>query len=124
MDKGSSEGYVIAHADKTVLRISGLSVRGLNAGSLEELLSRRLGSVARVIGVTGSSVEMDLYGVEEEQILKDANGIIKTVALAQGITLTDLAEITKAEKIVPVHFSEIPGMPAMGCAKERWLRHE
>ena len=48
--------YIIVHADKTVLKISGLKIKGMNTKQLEDLLSERLHTYARVIGVTGDSV--------------------------------------------------------------------
>ena len=52
--------YIIAHADKSVLKISGLTVKGLNTLQIEELLAAKLKTAVRVIGVTGESIEMDL----------------------------------------------------------------
>ena len=114
------DNYVIAHADKTVLKIRGINVKGLDASALEKLLTEKLQSVVRVIGVTGSSIEMDLYGVDEESILKDEAGFIQTVSLSDGITVSDITEISYAKKIVPVDFNEIPQL--QGCAKQRWAQ--
>jgi hypothetical protein len=116
------DNYVIAYADKTVLKIHGISVKGLDAGALEKLLSEKLQSVVRVIGVTGDSIAMDLYGVDEESILKDEAGIIHTVSLTNGITVSDVTEISYAKKIVPVNFDEIPELK--GCAKQRWAEND
>lgn len=121
-DRVKSDSAIIVHADKTVLKIGGLKIRGLNTGDLERILTQRLQSTVRVIGVTGTSVDMDVYGVDEERILRDSDGIIRAVALAQGITLTDLAAVERAEKIIPVAFDAIPGRS--GCAGERWIRHD
>ena len=52
--------YIIAHADKSVLKISGLTVKGLNTLQIEELLAAKLKTAVRVIGVTGESIEMDV----------------------------------------------------------------
>ena len=55
------------------------------------MLLDKLKSVVRIIGVTGQSIEMDVYGIAEEDIQKDENGIIKAIAMAEGITLSDIA---------------------------------
>lgn len=34
--------YIIAHADKSVLKISGLEVKGLNTKQLEQILGEKL----------------------------------------------------------------------------------
>ena len=57
-----AETAVIVHADKTVMRITGLRVQGLDTRALEQLLAERLATAVRVIGVTGEAVEMDVYG--------------------------------------------------------------
>ena len=114
------DDYVIVHADKMVLKIRGVNVKGLDASALEEKLAEKLQSVVRVIGVTGSSIDMDLYGVDEENILKDEAGIIHTVSLTDGITVSDVTGISYAKKIVSVDFDEIPNLE--GCAKQRWAQ--
>ena len=119
MDMDKNGNYVIALADKTVLKIQGLRIKGLDLGKLEETLTAKLQSVVRIIGVTGQSLHMDVYGVDEERFLKDSNGIIKTISLFEGITATEVTEMAYAEKIVAVDFQAIPHKPA-GCAAERW----
>ena len=42
--------YIIAHADKTVLRISGLKIHGMDTRQVEELLEKKLHTFVRVIG--------------------------------------------------------------------------
>ena len=119
MIEESVQNFVVAHADKTVLKIGGITVKGLNTRQLEELLTERLQSVVRVIGVTGESIDMDVYGLDESDILRKEDGIITAVSLAEGITLTDLSKIISAKKIVPVHYDEIPEK-LRGCGRERW----
>lgn len=116
--------FIIAHADKTVLKISGLQVRGLNTRQLEELLSERLHTFVRVIGVTGDRVEMDVYNLEPEQIAKDEQGIIQTVALTEGITASEISAISCNKKIVEVDFDAVPGRPTSDCPRERWMKFE
>jgi len=115
-----SRERVIAYADKVILKISGISVKGLNARELEESLSCRLQTGIRVIGVTGNSIDMDVYGMDEESILRDESGIIHTISLSPGITAGELAKIACAEKIVPVDMDAVPALTP-GCAMERWL---
>ncbi len=113
--------HIIVQVDKTVVKISGLSVRGLNIGELERLLRERLQSLVRVIGVTGESVELDVYGVDEADILRDEDGLIRTVALARGITVSDVSRMERVEKIREVPYDRIPPYIAGTCTGERWL---
>ncbi len=115
------DNKVIVQVDKTVVKITGIDVKGLNIQQLEALLKDKLKSVVRIIGVTGSSLEMDVYGVEEEDVLKEKNGLIKAVALADGITLTDLAQISSVSKIKTVDINDVPKYSEGQCLKERWL---
>ena len=62
---------IIAFADKTVFSIKGLEVKGLNTEQIEDALMKKLGTIVRVIGVTSDRIEMDVYGIEPEQILRD-----------------------------------------------------
>ena len=113
--------YIIAHADKAVMKISGLEVKGLNTVQLEQILTEKLKTFVRVIGVTGDHVEMDLYNIEPERVRRDAAGIIKSVALAEGITVTDVTTMSCSDRILQVDFSEIPEQPISDCPMERWL---
>ena len=113
--------FIIAHADKTVLKIGGLRVKGLNTRQLEELLEAKLQTPVRVIGVTGDRVEMDVYGLDPEQIAQDEQGIIQTISLAHGITASEVAAISCNKKIVPVNFDAIPEHPISDCPRERWI---
>ena len=115
------DSKILVQVDKTVIRISGLSVRGLNTKQLEDLLADRLKSDVRVIGVTGDSVEMDVYGVEESDILRDEAGIIKIVSMAEGITVSDISQLSQVKKIQEVDFDHIPEYREYGCRKERWM---
>jgi hypothetical protein len=119
-ERDEQAAVVFAYADKTMLRISGLSVRGLNAGRLEEMLTRELNSLVRVIGVTGQSIDMDVYGLDEANILRDEKKIIKAVALAEGITLTDLASLACSGKTTDVEAAGLTRPAGPHCAGERW----
>lgn len=114
------ENKVIVQVDKTVVKITGLEIKGLNIQQLEKIIKDKLKSVVRIIGVTGNSIEMDVYGIEEENILKEKDGIIKAIALAEGITVSDLVEIDSVEKIKNHHIDNVPEYN-QGCRGERWL---
>lgn len=111
---------IIVQVDKTVIKITGLRIKGLNVQELEEILRERLKSVVRIIGVTGSFIEMDVYGINEKDILEQKDGIIKAISFAEGITVTDLTEMDKVEKIKCVDINNIPE-DTHGCKGERWL---
>jgi hypothetical protein len=114
--------FIIAYADKTVLKVSGLQIKGMNTQQLEQHLSEKLNSFVRVIGVTGEQIEMDVYNINPEQIAKDEHGLIQAIALIEGITVTDLTAISCNEKIVDVDFNLIPNQPISDCPRERWMK--
>ncbi|WP_300692936.1 hypothetical protein [uncultured Oscillibacter sp.] len=113
---------IIAFADKTVFSITGLSVKGLNTEQIEGILSKKMGAIVRVIGVTSQRIEMDVYGIDPSQILRDENDVIKAVACAEGISLTDLAQVEQAERIVDVDYNEVTVPDGPYCARERWRK--
>ncbi len=119
-----SEEYIIAYADKSVLKISGLSIKGMSTTQVEDLLSDKLKAFVRVIGVTGDSIEMDVYDIDPEQVRKNAEGVIDTIALAEGITVSDITNLSCSDKIVPVDFNSIPDEPISDCPMERWIKRE
>ena len=116
--------YIIAHADKSVLKISGLKVKGLNTKQLEEILSEKLHTFVRVIGVTGDNKEMDVYEIDPEQVRKNEAGLIESLALAEGITTTDITKMLCSDKIVEVDYDSIPDEPISDCARERWMKRQ
>lgn len=115
------DNNVIVQVDKTVIKITGLTVKGLNIQELEAIIKDKLKSVVRIIGVTGSSVEMDIYGIEEEAVLKASDGLIKAISLADGLTISDVTKIASVEKIKSVDFDKLPEYQEGTCMKERWL---
>lgn len=115
---------ILVQVDKTVVKITGLSVKGLNVQQLEELLQDKLKSMVRIIGVTGTSVEMDVYGIEESEILRDQDGLIKTISLADGITVSDVTQLSQVKKIHSVDIEHIPPYKPTGCRGERWLEYD
>lgn len=111
---------VIVQVDKTVVKIGGLDVKGLNIQQLEEILQNKLKSLVRIIGVTGSSIEMDVYGLEESNILREEDGLIKAIALAEGINISDVTTLSYVKKIKSVNIDSIPEYKEDGCGGERW----
>lgn len=118
------ENYVIAHVDKTVIKIKGLKINGMKPFQLEEALNDRIKRQIRVIGVTGNSIDMDVYGLEPEAILKDEEGIINTISTIEGVKATEVAKIYSAKKALEVELDDIPIGKYSGCAKERWINFD
>jgi hypothetical protein len=114
--------YIIAYADKSVMKISGLRVKGLNTKQLEHTLIEKLRTLVRVIGVTGEDIEMDVYDIEPDLIKRNEKGLIEAISLTEGITVTEISKLMCSEKIVEVDFDKIPDQPISGCAKERWMK--
>lgn len=115
---------IIVYTDKTVVKVQGLDVKGLDTRALEKILMDKFHSVVRIIGVTGSSIDMDIYGIDPEQIQKDEHGLIQAISTTEGVTATELAKLAGAEKIVPVDINHIPQRDHDYCARERWLHHD
>ena len=103
-----SQEFIIAAADKSILKISGIHVRGLNTQDLERRLSERLHTLVRVIGVTGEQIEMDVYGIDPAQIRKDEKAVIQAISLVEGISAEDLCQISVSEKIIDVNIDDVP----------------
>lgn len=106
-----SQEFIIAAADKSILKISGIHVRGLNTQDLERRLSERLHTLVRVIGVTGEQIEMDVYGIDPAQIRKDEKAVIQAISLVEGISAEDLCQISVSEKIIDVNIDDVPDKP-------------
>jgi len=115
---------VIVYADKTVIKIKGLDIMGLDTRELEKKLTDRLRSVVRVIGVTGDSIDMDIYGIEPDKILEDEEGIIHVISTSDGISPTEVARLAEAKRIVAVDYDKIPSKEGDYCARERWTSHD
>jgi len=115
------DNQVLVFVDKTYVRISGLQVKGLKPFELEQKLRNTLRRPIRVIGVTGSEIEMDIYGMEPEAVYKDEKGIVKAISTVEGITAADVIKIAQAEKSVEISIDKFPKEEYPGCARERWL---
>lgn len=113
---------VVVQVDKTVVKITGLSVKGLNIQDLEEKLREKVKGLIRVIGVTGDSLEMDVYGIDAEDILRDKDGIIKVISTTDGIKATDVVQLL-SKNIRSVDIDNIPDYIS-DCVGERWVEHE
>ena len=122
--QNNSDSSIIVYSDKTVIKVHGLNVRGLNTRELEKVLMERFHSIVRVIGVTGSSIDMDVYGIDPEMIKKDEQGLVQTISTTEGVTPTEVARLAVAERIVDVDFDKIPDMQGKDyCARQRWVKH-
>lgn len=111
---------VIAYVDKTVVKIRGVKVHGLKPVAVERALARRLGRPVRVIGVTGDSIDMDVYGLDAEAVWRNERGIIKAVSAVDGICGAEVARIASADKPTEMDIARIPAQRGAGCARERW----
>lgn len=109
---------IIALVDKTVVRVTGLQIKGVKPSEVEGLLSAALGRVARVIGVAGDSLEFDVYGLDPDAVIKGSDDLIKAIALADGVKATEVAAVDTAEKVRTFPVEELAGR-RMACAGER-----
>lgn len=112
--------WVLAHIDKTVVKISGVEIKGLRPVELEKALNDYLGRPVRVIGVTGVSIEMDMYGVEPDAIFRDEAGIVRALSAVEGINGADVIKISSVEKVKEIPLAKVPKGDSFGCARERW----
>ncbi len=113
---------IIALADKTVVSVVGLEVHGLRPGDLEGVLQERTGRVVRVIGVTGDSVQMDVYGLAPEDVLRDERGIVRAVSAVEGIRATEVASILSAHRPRELTLDDLRQGDSRGCHGERWMK--
>lgn len=114
------ENRILVQVDKTVVQITGLDIKGLRIHDLEAILQQRLGALVRIIGVTGQSIEMDIYGLDEEAIAKDRDGIIQAVSLCDGITAADVVKMN-IDQIQAIDIGHLEPVEKNICMKQRWL---
>ena len=115
---------ILAYVDKTVVKIRGIEVKGLKPYELEKRIEESIDSRVRIIGVTGSSIDMDVYGLDADAIFENEKGIIEAVSITDGISAKDVIKIASAEKILEVDYDDIPRGDYTGCLRERWLKFE
>jgi hypothetical protein len=113
---------IIVQVDKTIVKITGVQVRGLDTQALEKILMNKLKSLVRIIGVTGDSIEMDVYGLEESAILSESEDVIKAISMAEGITASDVTKMASVEKIQSFDIEKIPDYIENRCKGERWQK--
>ena len=112
---------IIAYVDKTVVKIRGLKVTGLKPYELEKKIEEAIDKRVRIIGVTGSSIDMDIYGMDKEAVFENESGIINAISMTEGITALEVIKIDSAERIMEIDYENIPTGEYSGCAKERWI---
>lgn len=123
MGKESKEDKVIVYVDKTMLSISGIDIKGLNTYEVESLLKENLGQEARIIGVTSTNLQFDIYGASEVSLSEIAGSIVKVISMSEGITCSDIVEISDNDKVVEIEYNEIPHDEKIkGCIGERWIK--
>jgi hypothetical protein len=110
---------VVAYADKTIVKIEGIKVKGLKPEELEEKIYDLFKRPVRVVGVTSDSLEMDIYNLPPERIIKDKEGVIKVLSLVPGLTATEIAKISKLKKAKAVDVKDIIPGSQYACAAER-----
>lgn len=111
---------IIAYVDKTIVKITGLRIKGIKPFEVEKILQERIGRTVRVIGITGDSLQLDIYGLEPEAIRLDEQGIIQAISLIPGLTATEVTQIDRAEKARRVDIIELTEVAESACPKERW----
>ncbi|MGN9165451.1 hypothetical protein ACTNDY_09285 [Tissierellaceae bacterium HCP3S3_D8] len=112
---------IIVYVDKTVVKISGLKVTGLKPYDLEKKIEEVIDRRVRIIGVTGESIDMDIYGLDKEAVYENEEGIIEAISMTEGISALDVIRINSAEQIREIDYENIPRGEYSGCAKERWF---
>ena len=114
---------VIVYADKNMISISGISVKGLNTTQIEEMLTESIGQNTRIIGVTTENIEMDIYGAADYKLEDIAGKLLKVISLTDEITCSDIVSIASNGKLLEVDYKNIPSAEVGGgCVGERWIR--
>lgn len=115
---------VIVYTDKTMLKITGIRVKGLRAPELEESLQQIFHRPVRLIGVTGNQIEMDIYGLDNEAALNKADGVVQAISFVEGITADNIIEISCSGRSVELNVEEIRRLTASSgqCGRESWIK--
>ncbi|ABB15547.1 hypothetical protein [Carboxydothermus hydrogenoformans] len=114
---------IIAYIDKTVVKIVGFKIDRINLMEIEKKLIEILKRPVRVIGVSGESLEFDVYELPPEQVYRNERNIIEAIA-NEGIEGVEVAKIVKAEQVPEVNLDDLILKPdeEYNCPAERWLR--
>ncbi|MDR3560341.1 MAG: hypothetical protein P4N59_02705 [Negativicutes bacterium] len=112
---------IIAYVDKTIVKITGITVCGIKPNELEVAVAQRIGCPVRVIGVSSSHIQMDIYGLEPEAVMRDEEGIIKAISVMPGLTASEVAGIASAQKAREVSAEQLAGRTRGSCGKENWV---
>lgn len=115
------EDKIVAYVDKTIVKITGIRIQGIKPVDLEQAVAQKIGCPVRVIGVSSESIQMDIYGLEPEAVLRDEAGLIRTISLIPGLTATDVAQIATAEKAREISAEELAKRTRTSCPKENWV---
>jgi hypothetical protein len=117
---------VIVYSDKSMLKITGIKVKGLRPPELEAKLQEVFKRPVRLIGVTGDKVEMDVYGLDGEALLQKADGVVKAISFVEGITASNVVEIASSERSIEVDIEQARrrAQEPVVCGRERWLKPE
>jgi hypothetical protein len=115
------EDQIVAYVDKTIVKITGIRVRGIKPAELETAVAKEIGCPVRVIGVSSESLQMDVYGLDPEAILQNEQGLIQTISLIPGLTASDVAQIALAEKARAIPAAELANRTRTSCPKENWV---
>lgn len=114
------EDKIIAYVDKTIVKITGIHVRGIKPADLEKKVAAAIGCPVRVIGVSSQSIQMDIYGLEPEAVLRNEKGFLQAVSLVPGLTASNIMQIATAEKAREVSAVELAKRTRTSCPKENW----
>ena len=115
------ENIIVAYVDKTIVKITGINVHGMKPNELEKKVAENIGCPVRVIGVSSDSIQMDVYGLSPEAIMRNEQGIIKTISLVPGLTAMDVAHIVDAKKALQISSEELLQRRRTSCPKQNWV---
>ncbi|MBP1764047.1 MAG: uncharacterized protein H6Q65_1105 [Firmicutes bacterium] len=115
------EDKIVAYVDKTIVKITGIQIQGIKPIELEKAVAAKIGCPVRVIGVTSTSLKMDVYGLDPESILRDEQGLLQTISLIPGLTASDVTQIATAEKAKEISAEELAKRTRTCCPKENWV---
>ncbi len=114
------EDKIIAYVDKTIVKITGIQVRGMKPAELEKQVTAAIGCPVRVIGVSSQSIQMDIYGLEPEAVMRNEQGFLQAVSLVPGLTASNIMQIATAERAREVSATELAKRTRTSCPKENW----